>query len=85
MPSTDNPDLSLASVIRDLDAVRKRLDQAPTWLKDAETTVSAAALAGEVRLLCQQAFSTGNPQTARRLLAKTTKFLEDLEILLGVH
>ena len=85
MPSKDDPDLSVASVLRDLDAIRKRLDQAPTWLKDGKTTVSAAALAEEVRRLCQQASSSDDPRAAHKLLAKARKFLQDLEVLLGVH
>lgn len=85
MASKEDPDLSVASVLRDIDALRKRLDQAPSWLRNGETTVSAAALAEEVRRLCQQASSLGDPHAARDLLAKARKLLKDLEVLLGVH
>ncbi len=85
MPSNDDPDLSVASALRDLDALRKRLDQAPTWLKDGETAVSVTALAQEVRCLCRQASGAGDPRTARKFLAEAMKFIQDLEVLLGLH
>ena len=72
-------------MLRELDALRRRLDQAPTWLKDGETTVSAAALAEEVRCLCQQAASSSDPRATGELLAKARKSLQELEVLLGVH
>jgi len=85
MPSEDDSDPSVASVLRDLDALRSRLDHAPTWLRDGETTVSAAGLAEEVRRLCEQAASDRNPSTAASSLAKARKCLQHLHRLLGVH
>ncbi|HEX9768342.1 MAG TPA: hypothetical protein VGA50_04120 [Kiloniellales bacterium] len=85
MSANYEQDLSVASVVRDLDAVRMRLDHASAWIRNGETTVSAAALAEQVRLLCQQASSLSDPRAALRLLPTIMKSLQDLEALLGLH
>ena len=85
MASQEDRDLSTESVLRDLDALRKRLDQASTWLRNGETSVAAAALAEEVRRLCQRAAMCEDPDAAQSLISETKQCLTDLEKLLGLH
>ena len=42
----DDIDQSFATLLRDLDTVRKRLDQAQEWLRDGATSVTAADRSG---------------------------------------
>ena len=79
------PDQLVASIICELDAARQRLNQAPAWIKNGETTMSAAALAEQIRLLCQEASSLSDRQAAHELLPRIRKLLQDLEIVLGTH
>ena len=85
MVPEDDPDQSISAVLRDLDAVRKRLDQASEWLRDGETSVAAAALAEKTKHLCQQASTCDDPANMHELLAEAKECLRDLEKLLGLH
>ena len=76
---------TVASILRDLDAVRKRLDQAPAWLKDGKKTVSAMALCEEIQRLCRQASSSSDNVAVRASLAKATEYMYELEKILGLH
>ena len=75
----------VTTIVRELDAVRKRLDHAPEWIENGETIVSAAALAERIRLLSEEASGLSDPREVRELLRKVRKSLQDLEMLLGVH
>ena len=81
----DDPDQSVPALLRDLDSVRKRLDQAQEWLRDGETSVTAAALAERAKHLCQQAFACDDPGNLQELLREAKECLGDLERLLGLH
>ena len=79
------PDQSVPALLRDLDAVRKRLDQAHEWLRDGQTSVTAAALAERAKQLCRQASGCDDPANLDDLLAEAKECLCDLEKLLGLH
>ncbi len=85
MAPEDDPDQSITAVLRDLDAVRKRLDQAHEWLRDGITSVTAAALAEKAKHLCRQASTSDDPANLHELLAEAKECLRDLEKLLGCH
>jgi hypothetical protein len=85
MAPEDDPDQSIPTVLRDLDAVRKRLDQAHEWLRGGETSVTAAALSENTKHLCQQASTCDDPANLHELLAEAKECLRDLEKLLGLH
>ena len=85
MHPKSGPDFAIDSVLRDLEAMRQRLDQAPEWLVDGGTTISIAALAEEIRSLCEQASSGKDPQVVKSSIAKAEKLLQNLHTLLGAH
>jgi hypothetical protein len=85
MGHVDDRDPLIETFLRDLDAVRKRLDQAHEWLSNGKTSVSAAALAERAKHLCQQASKCDDPSDLHDLLAQAKKCLRDLENLLGLH
>ena len=85
MVPEDDPDQSITTVLRDLDAVRKRLDQAHEWLRDGETSVHAAALSEKTKHLCQLAAICDDSSHLRGLLEEAKECLHDLEKLLGYH
>lgn len=85
MAPEDDSDQSITTLLRDLDAVRKRLDQAQEWLRDGVTSVTAAALAENAKHLCQQASKCDDPGNLHELLAEAKECLRDIEKLLGLH
>ncbi len=85
MPPEKDSKESVATLLRDLDAVRRRLDQAQDWLRDGATSVAAAALAEEAKRLCQQASLCEDPANLHDLLAEAKDCLRDLEKLMGLH
>jgi hypothetical protein len=85
MAPEDDPDQSVPALLRDLDSVRKRLDQAHEWLRDGVTSVTAAALAEKTKHICQQASQCDDPVNLQELLAEANECLRDLEKLLGFH
>jgi S-methylmethionine-dependent homocysteine/selenocysteine methylase len=85
MAPEDDPGQSISTLLRDLDAVRMRLDQAQEWLRDGKKSVGAAALAEKTKHLCQLCANCDDPNHLRELLEEAEECLRDLEILLGVH
>lgn len=85
MPPGLDSEQSIPTLLRDLDTVRKRLDQAQEWLRDGVTSVTAAALAERAKHLCQQASICDDPGNLHDLLAEAKECLRDLEKLLGLH
>lgn len=85
MAPEDHTEQSVPALLRDLDSARKRLDQAREWLKDAETSVTVAALAEREKHLCLQASVCDDPGNLQDLLAEAKDCLCDLERLLGLH
>ena len=83
-PEKDS-DQSIPTLLRDLDTVRKRLDQAQEWLRDGVASVTAAALAEKAKYLCQQASVCDDPADLQDLLAEAKECLRDLEKLIGLH
>ena len=85
MCPTDDSQPLVSSLHQELDALCKRLDQAADWLSDAETTMTAAAMAEEVERLCWKALLCDDPCESELLLSASRRRLQDLQILLGVH
>jgi len=81
----DDPDQSVPALLRDLDSVRKRLDQAQDWLRDGAASMTAAALAEKAKHLCLEASQCDDPANLQELLAEAKECLRDLERLLGLH
>lgn len=79
---TDQP---FATLLRDLDTVRKRLDQAQEWLRDGTTSVTVAALAEKTKHICQQASQCDDANKLPEFLGQAKECLRDLEKLLGFH
>ena len=84
VPEHDS-ELSVSALLRELDSVRKRLDQAHEWLRNGEMTVTAAALAERTKHLCVQACAGDDPARLEQLLAEAKECVRDLEKLLGLH
>lgn len=81
-----NSYLSVPALLREIDAARKRLDQAHEWLRNGETSVTAAALAERTKHLCVQACQGDVPtKLQEQLLAEAKECICDLEKLLGLH
>lgn len=85
MVAESDRNLTPSAVLLDLDSVRKRVDQASTWMSSGATTVAATALAEDVHRLCREVSLCSDPRRARDLLATAVERLQDLEKLLGVH
>jgi hypothetical protein len=85
MAAPDDRDPSIVSVLRDLDALRKRLDQAPTWFRNSDTSVAVAARAEEIRRLCQRVAMCKDLDAAQIFISDAKHRLTDLERLLGLH
>lgn len=85
MTPIEKPDQSISLVHQELDALRKRLDQAPEWFRGAESAIRAAALAKEVERLCREASQCKDPREAESLLAASRLHLDQLQTLLGSH
>ena len=85
MPPGKDPDQSIPTLLRDLDSVRKRLEQAQEWLRGGVTSVTAAALAEKAKHLCQQASICDDTGDVHDLLAEAKECLRDLEKLMGLH
>ncbi len=85
MAAEGDNELTLETALRDLHAVRGRMDRAKAWLRDGETTVAAAALAEDVQRLCLEATSCHDPRRVQQLLGSASQRLQDLEKMLGLH
>lgn len=85
MTPVENPDLSASTVLQELDALRKRLDQASEWFSGADSAIQIAALAEEVERLCQQASHCNEPSEVESLLETARHRLDEMQALLGAH
>lgn len=79
------PSPFVSDLLRDLGALRLRLEQAPDWFSRPEDTLRAGALAEEVKRLCQQATLSQDDDEITRLVAGARECLDELQILLGTH
>jgi predicted solute-binding protein len=73
------------ALVRELDAVRRRLDQAHEWLRNGETSLTAAVIAERTKHLCVQARQSEDAAKRQQFLAQANKCLHDLQKLLGLH
>ncbi len=85
MAPEDDPDQSVPALLRDLESVRRRLDQAQEWLRGGAASVTAAGLAERTKHLCRQAHQCDDPANFQELLEEAKECLRDLEKLLGLH
>jgi len=75
---------SVPALLRELEALRSRLDQAQAWRRPQDG-VKAGALAEEVKRLCQEASRSADAAEIAALVARARRNLDDLQRLLGVH
>ena len=84
MSFKDEADRAIEIVLRNLDAMRTRLDQASDLPSDGETTIAAAALAKKTKHLCRQASNCSDQREFTELLVEASECLRDLEELLDI-
>jgi hypothetical protein len=86
MPPT-NPGVepTVSALLRELDALRARLDQAQEWFNRPQDTMKAGALAQEVRRLCYEASSRDGDTEVATLIDRARSCLDELQVLLGSH
>lgn len=82
-PSDREP--RVLELLRELDALRGRLDQAGEWFRRPQDTLKAGALAEEVKRLCLDASRSDEEDQVAALLARARECLDELQILLGSH
>lgn len=81
----EEPKSLVAAVLQELDALRKRMEHVYECSRGGETAITAAALAEEVKSLCQQASLSSDHREVESLLVTSRRRLDDLQKLLGVH
>lgn len=84
-PSGTDTRSTVQVLLRELDALRIRLEQAPSWFSRPQDTLRAGALAEEVRRFCQEASRSPEDGETKALLAEAQRRLDELQILLGPH
>lgn len=85
MTPVEKSELSASTVLQELDALRKRLDQASEWFSGVDSAIHIAALAEEVERLCRQASHCNEPLEVESLLETARRRLDKMQTLLGVH
>lgn len=86
MPSlTPVPSALVIGLLRELEAARVRLDQAPEWFARPEDTIKAGALADEVKRLCQDSVRSEDAGEIAELIERARRCLDELQALLGAH
>jgi len=84
-PSDPDRNPTVSELLRELEALRVRLDQAQAWFSRPQDTMKAGALAEEVKRLCQEASRSDDEEEVAGLLAEARRYLDELQILLGFH
>jgi len=84
-PRRPDPVPPVSDLLRDLEALRVRLEQAPAWFSRPQDTLRAGALAEEVKRLCQESYRSDDAAEVARLLDSARQCLDELQILLGSH
>lgn len=84
-PISADAESTVSELLRELAALRSRLDQAPAWFRCPLDTMKAGALAEEVNQLCQEAGRSAEEVEVARLLAQARQNLDQLQTLLGLH
>jgi hypothetical protein len=84
-PRSPDPAPPVSELLRDLEALRARLEQAPAWFSRPQDTLRAGALAEEVKRLCQESYRSDDDAEVTRLLDSARQCLDELQILLGSH
>lgn len=72
-------------MLRELEALRGRLDQAQAWFHRPQDSMRAGALAEEVKRVCQEAARSGEEAEAVKSLVRARDLLNELQALLGLH
>ena len=85
MAQAQKPQPLIATLLQELDALRKRMDHAQEWSIGGEAAVKAAALAEEVKRHCREASLCGDDREVEALLARSRRSLDELQKVLGVH
>jgi len=84
-PRSPDPVPSVPELLRELEALRVRLEQAPAWFSRPQDTLRAGALAEEVKRLCQDSHRSDNQAEVAKSLDSARQCLDELQILLGSH
>jgi uncharacterized protein YhaN len=84
-PLVPDPAPSVPELLREVEALRVRLAQAPDWFNRPQDTLRAGALAEEVKRLCQESCRSDDQAEVAALLDGARKCLDELQILLGSH
>jgi hypothetical protein len=72
-------------LLRELEALRVRLEQVRAWFSRPQDTLRAGALAEEVKRLCQDSHRSDDQAEVAKLLDSARQCLDELQILLGSH
>jgi len=83
--SLPGPESTVPELLRELEALRCRLEQAPEWFRRPPDTMRAGALAEEVKRLCQEASLCEAEGEIAELLAAARDCLDELQSLLGLQ
>jgi hypothetical protein len=75
----------VSELLRELEALRVRLEQAPEWFSRPQDTLRAGALAEEVKRLCQEACLSEDQPKVTQLFDSVRRCLDELQVLLGSH
>jgi len=84
-PASSNPEAAVSELLRELEALRARLDHAQEWFNRPQDTIKAGGLAEEVKRLCQDATRGGDAAEVAELLSNARRRLDELQALLGSH
>jgi cell division protein FtsL len=76
---------SVSELLRELAALRVRLDRTEEWFSRLQSTLNAAALAEEVERLCREALRSSDPAEVAALLSGVRKRLDEQQVRLGSH
>lgn len=82
---TPAPVPSVPDLLREMEALRLRLEGAPGWFSRPHDVLTAGALAQEVKRLCEEASRSEDEAEIGTLLALARQNIDQLHALLGLH
>ena len=85
MTEPTKPDLIVKTLLRELAAVRGRIDNSQEDFRGGETALMTLALSKEVEYLCRQATVCSDRTNTEAMLAKARDRLDEIQRLFGVH
>lgn len=85
MTEPTKPDPLVTTLLRELAAVRARIDNSQEGSRGGETALMTLALSKEVKRLCQEATVSRDRTDSETMLATARHRLDEIQRLLGVH